>query len=91
MSEKIIVDIFKGSVKDEMYLYVKRDEAFKRVPEVLLNGMGELSKVMTIPLHSERPLARADIKVVLQALNEKGFYLQMPPVETEPALVPGRD
>jgi uncharacterized protein YcgL (UPF0745 family) len=90
-SEKILVDVYKSSKKTEMYLYVNRAEALTRVPEALLTQLGKLTKVMTIPLHGERALARADTATVLAALQSTGFYLQMPPAEFEAALVPGRD
>jgi uncharacterized protein YcgL (UPF0745 family) len=91
VSGKVLVDVYKSSVRAEMYLYVNRDEALKRVPEVLLSRFGKPVKVMTIPLHEQRPLARADVATVLAALKSQGFYLQMPPAEDEPPLKPGRD
>lgn len=88
---KVLVDIYKCSAKNEMYVYVNRSEGLTRVPEQLLSRLGKTGKVMTIPLHESRNLARADIATVLAALQTNGFYLQMPPAETEPPLVPGRD
>lgn len=91
VSGKILVDIYKSSARAEMYLYVNRDEALTKVPEALLSRFGKPTKVMTIPLHEQRLLARADIATVLAALKSQGFYLQMPPAEDEPPLKPGRD
>jgi uncharacterized protein YcgL (UPF0745 family) len=91
MTEKILVEIYKSSAKEEMYLYVKREDILTRVPEPLLASLGKLTKVMMIPLHADRPLARADVNAVISALQTKGFYLQMPPAEKEPPLKPGRD
>jgi uncharacterized protein YcgL (UPF0745 family) len=34
---------------------------------------------MTMLLHPERKLARADINKVLADIEEQGYYLQMPP------------
>jgi uncharacterized protein YcgL (UPF0745 family) len=88
---KVLVDVYKSSKKIEMYLYVNRADALTRVPEALLVQLGNLTKVMTIPLDDQRALARADTATVLAALQTTGFYLQMPPAEFEAALVPGRD
>jgi uncharacterized protein YcgL (UPF0745 family) len=90
-TEKVLVDVYKSSKKVEMYVYVNRADALTRVPEALLTQLGKLTKVMTIPLHEARALARADTATVLAALKSAGFYLQMPPAEFEAALVPGRD
>lgn len=76
---KIICDIFKSPKEDEMYLYVKKAEAFSRVPEALLNMFGKPRHVMTMLLQPEKKLARVDTARVLEQLEERGYYLQMPP------------
>ena len=43
----------------------------------------EPESVMTIALTPERKLARADVNEVLAAIEEQGFYLQMPPTAAE--------
>ena len=72
-------EIYKGTKKDEMYLYVPTDQGLKAVPEVLLESFGELSLVMKIILSSEKKLARVDIETVMEEIHNKGFYLQVPP------------
>lgn len=71
--------IYKGSKTNEMYLYVPSDEDLKRVPAPLIQRMGRLELVMTLELHPDRELVRADVGRVMQDLRERGFYLQMPP------------
>ena len=78
-STKIICDIFKGSQKEETYLYVSRDEGVALVPLELLDRLGELELVTTIMLDRTRKLARADACRVMSDIHEKGFYLQLPP------------
>ena len=72
-------EIYKGTKKNEMYLYVPADQGLKAVPEVLLESFGELSLVMKIILSSEKKLARVDIETVMEEIHNKGFYLQVPP------------
>ena len=78
-STKIICDIFKGSQKEETYLYVSRDDGVALVPLELLDRLGELELVTTIMLDRTRKLARADACRVMSDIHEKGFYLQLPP------------
>ena len=77
--------IFRCAKKQEMYLYVpfQDDEqaAIELLPEGLLKMTGRLEKVMQLNLTPERSLARADRNEVVAALNDKGFYLQMPPAD----------
>ena len=78
-STKLICDIFKGSKKEETYLYVARDEGVALVPLELLDRLGELELVTTIMLDRTRKLARADACRVISDIHEKGFYLQLSP------------
>jgi len=71
--------IYKSPKKDEMYLYLAREDDFDCVPELLLRRFGEPSLVMELELHEERRLARAKVTEVMRRLREEGYYLQMPP------------
>lgn len=62
-----------------MYLYVKREEALSKVPAELRGKLGTLTEVMTLVLTPQRKLARARMEEVLGALNERGYFLQLPP------------
>jgi uncharacterized protein YcgL (UPF0745 family) len=79
MTSKILCDIYKGDKKEEMYLYVPKQEGLGNVPDQLLASFGEIRLVTTLVLTESRKLARADILKVLAELKDKGFYLQMPP------------
>jgi uncharacterized protein YcgL (UPF0745 family) len=37
---------------------------------------------MELELRPERPLARANVTHVMNTLDERGYYLQLPPVDT---------
>jgi hypothetical protein len=76
---KVLCDIFKGSRKEEMYLYVARKDGTRRVPSELLNGFGDLKLVTSVVLDVNRQLARTDAGKVLSDIDAHGFYLQLPP------------
>ena len=66
-----------------MYLYVPKKTSkrslFDGVPELLLERFGTPQHAMDILLRKEKPLVSADVEKVISELNEKGFYLQLPP------------
>ncbi len=71
--------IYKSSKKDEMYLYLAKEDDFVEVPELLMARFGQPSLVMQLDLHQERPLARVNTARVMQQLQDEGYFLQMPP------------
>lgn len=66
-----------------MYLYLPFAEddsqLISDLPAGLLNLTGRLHKVMQLEITDKSKLARANAADVIAALNEQGFYLQMPP------------
>lgn len=81
--ERQICDIYKSPKKDEMYLYVRKADGLKRVPEALLAMFGTPRHFVTLMLTPEKTLARAEAPKVLAEIAEKGFYLQMPPARED--------
>jgi hypothetical protein len=71
--------IYRSSKKDEMYLYLARQDAFEDVPQALLQRFGTPLPVMELALHPDRPLAREDVNKVIGNLRSLGYHLQMPP------------
>jgi len=80
---KKICSIYKSPRKNEMYLYVLKADALKRVPEGLLQAFGAPQHVFDLLLTPERKLAREDIHQVLENLDKQGYHLQMPPPEDD--------
>jgi uncharacterized protein YcgL (UPF0745 family) len=80
---KIICSIYRNPRVEGMYLYVDKKENLARVPEALLAKFGKLELGMTLLLHPERKLARADVNAVMDSIQQRGFYLQMPPQDDE--------
>ena len=75
----MLCEIYKGNKKAEMYLYVPLDSNLQDLPEQLINSFGELELVMKLELSPSRKLARVDVATVIENIQQKGFYLQMPP------------
>ena len=80
---KIVCSIYRNPRVEGMYLYVDKKEGVARVPDALLAKFGKLELGMTLLLHPERKLARAEVGKVMEAIREQGFYLQMPPRDDE--------
>jgi len=77
--------IYKSLKKDGLYLYLRDHEMLATLPEALLKSIGNTELVMELELTPQRTLARADVNEVIKNLEEKGFYVQMPP--RDPALM----
>ena len=72
--------VFKSAKKNDFYLYLKADSEFESLPKELRQYFGTPIFVMDLRIDEQRSLARADTLKVLSALEENGFYLQLPPV-----------
>lgn len=79
MTGRRLCSVYSGSREDQLYLFVDRNEGLSRVPAALLERFGESQLVMTLVLTPERQLARADAGRVLAAIEENGYFLQLPP------------
>ena len=74
-----IVRIYRSSRQNETYLYMAKKVAFELLPEELQKLFGKPVLVLDMLLTPEKKLARVDAVKVLKGLEEKGFYLQLPP------------
>jgi uncharacterized protein YcgL (UPF0745 family) len=74
-----VIEIFKGKKKEEMYLYVEQKNGLKSVPEDLLATFGQTESVMVLLLTTGKKLARVKAPDVLDAIENQGYFLQMPP------------
>ncbi|WP_397449331.1 YcgL domain-containing protein [Pseudomonas sp. NA-150] len=80
---KRICSIYKSPKRNEMYLYVLKSDALKRVPPELMVAFGSPVHTFDMVLSPERKLSREDIVQVLENLDKQGYHLQMPPAEDE--------
>jgi hypothetical protein len=76
-----------------MYLFVDASEGLERVPAELMRRFGAPIEAMTLMLTPQRRLARSDPGQVISAIQETGYYLQLPPsiVSERLALAAGND
>lgn len=81
MSEKLLCEILKSSRKDEMYLYIDKQKGLSSVPDTLMDTFGKPVPVLTMILTADKKLARVNAADVMEAIQEQGFYLQMPPAK----------
>ncbi len=70
--------VYKSPKKQNLYLYVAKQDGLSRVPEVLLSYFGPPEHVLDLDLSADRKLARENPVEVLKNLREQGFHLQMP-------------
>jgi len=82
------VSIYKSSKKDEMYLYVARPaeeneaevfDPLEVLAEPVRIAFGRATFVMHLELSESRKLARANVLHVMDSVETRGFFLQMPP------------
>ncbi|WP_029591824.1 YcgL domain-containing protein [Franconibacter pulveris] len=71
--------IYKSSRREQTYLYVEKKDDFSKVPAELMQSFGTPIMTMLLPLDGRKKLAHADLDKVKQALQEQGYYLQLPP------------
>jgi len=71
--------IYRSTRRDQTYLYVEKRDDFSRVPEALMKGFGTPVLAMMVPLDGSKKLANAELDKVKQALENEGYYLQLPP------------
>lgn len=83
MKQHLIVEVFRSSKHDGMYLYVEKKVGLKDIPEDLMTRFGKGVSAMTMLLTNESKLARTTPEKVIEAIREKGFYLQLPPAKEE--------
>ena len=79
MSDPVTCYIYRSSKKDELYLFVAKEDDFECVPEEVMKGFGAPRKAMELELTPETKMARSNAAEVLANIEERGFHLQMPP------------
>ncbi|EKE69124.1 YcgL domain-containing protein [Gallaecimonas xiamenensis] len=70
--------VYKSVRKSETYLYIPKRDDFSQVPEDLLAVFGTPVFVTQLLL-KDRQLARMSSSEMQAILDEKGYYLQLPP------------
>lgn len=71
--------VYRSDKMAETYLYLPFGTAFSDLPEALQLTFGEPSLVMRLDVKVDMKLAQADPAQVISAINEQGYFLQLPP------------
>lgn len=71
--------VYRTNKKQQMFLYVPQKGNFEQVPKALMEQFGKPELVMLLPLNKRESLARVDKQKLIEALSDKGYYLQLPP------------
>ncbi len=71
--------VYKSRKQFDYFLFVEKEDEFAQVPEGLRQMLGTLEKVMDLQLDERCSLAQADTATVMRQIEERGYYLQMPP------------
>ena len=80
-TNKIMCSVYRSPNKEGTYIYVPKNDPFEQVPEALLQQFGTPGHVMDLLLTPERSLARVDVREVMAAVGNQGYFLQMPPLD----------
>lgn len=70
--------VYKGTKKDETYVFIPTTTPLSDLPEELLKVLGQAEMVMTLNLTPGKKMARGTAAEVMKSIEEKGFYLQLP-------------
>ena len=75
--------VYRAARREGTYVFMRAEDGLETLPAALRAVTGRLEVAMELTLTPERRLARADVGEVMRALEEKGFYLQIPPPESD--------
>jgi uncharacterized protein len=79
MADTITCHIYRSSKKEELYLFLAKEDDFDAVPPEVMKGIGTPQKAMVLELGPDSKMARSNPAEVLENLKQRGFHLQLPP------------
>ena len=71
--------VYRSQKREDTYLFLHADKSLDDLPEELAASFGAAVEVMRLDLEPGTRLAQADAAAVLAALENPGYFLQMPP------------
>ncbi len=74
--------IYKTEKTQGLYLFVKPEQAFEELPEELHSLFINPEKFLEIELTKDKKLAQVNAQEVLESIQEKGYFIQFPPLDT---------
>ena len=78
---KVKCGVYRCARKADTYLYLRAGLAIDDLPEGLLALLGELTQFLSLDLEPGSKLAQVSARDVISALEDQGYYIQMPPHE----------
>ncbi len=78
-----MVSAFKSPKKQELYLFIPKEKGLESLADELLVMFGEPEHVIDFNLTPERKMPRCDAAKLYEAIQTKGYFMQMPPTEVE--------
>ncbi len=75
----MLVSVYKSIRKSQTYLFIAKRDDFSPVPDPLLSQFGPPQLVTVLNLKADTKMAFAEADKVLAAIDNSGFYLQLPP------------
>ncbi|SFR64182.1 YcgL domain-containing protein [Thiomicrospira sp. ALE5] len=83
VQSSLAVSAYKSSKKDELYIMVPQTTQLSDLPQELLVMFGEAKHVLDFEMTPTRKMGREDPTKVWDALQTKGYFIQLPPQEVE--------
>ena len=83
---RLLCSVYRSAKKEGMYLYVRRGSDLADLPQALMKAFGVPGHAMDLLLTAEKKLARVEAATVMAQIRAQGFFLQMPPTDTEEPL-----
>ena len=71
-------EVYKSNRKDGAYIFVAESKALESLPDALKTRLGRLEWVMELDLAGREALAATDPATVIDSIESRGFYLQLP-------------
>jgi len=71
--------IYRCGAKQDMYIYLAKENDFDCIDEKLKPSLGELTFAMALDINKNTQLAKEDPLKVLANLQAQKFHLQLPP------------
>ncbi|WP_404362290.1 YcgL domain-containing protein [Marinobacter sp.] len=76
--DRQFISVFRSSKNSDTYAYVRRGQVWDELPETLQSAFGKPVHAMDLIMTPERKLAKVSGDKLLSAIEDQGFYLQMP-------------
>ncbi|MFK5948234.1 MAG: YcgL domain-containing protein [Methylococcales bacterium] len=70
--------IYRCGAKQDMYIYLAKEDDFDSIDEKLIASLGELTFTMALEINKDTKLVKEDPIKVMANLKSQKFHLQLP-------------